>query len=96
MIVGTGPNAPRGDKRAGSSVSSARFFPFSCTGMKRVLLGLLLLTAALPAAAQETRIAAVVNDEVISVADLAARMRLIFASSNIEDTPQAQERKRAS
>jgi peptidyl-prolyl cis-trans isomerase SurA len=60
--------------------------------MKRVLLGLLLLAAAVPATAQETRIAAVVNDEVISVADLMARMRLIFASSNIEDTPQAEER----
>jgi peptidyl-prolyl cis-trans isomerase SurA len=60
--------------------------------MKRVLFGLLLLVAASPVIAQETRIAAVVNDEVISVADLTARMRLIFASSNIDDTPQNQAR----
>src|SRR5512140_2843033 len=62
--------------------------------MKRILLSLLivLLTLGTAAAAQETRIAAVVNDEVISVADLAARIRLVFASSNIPDTPDTRQR----
>src|SRR5476649_1479840 len=60
--------------------------------MKRLLIALALLAAAAPASAQETRIAAVVNDEVISVADLASRMRLVFASSNIPDTPEARQR----
>src|SRR5882757_4491087 len=62
--------------------------------MKRLLLALI---AVLPivgtaASAQETRIAAVVNDEVISVADLTARIRLVFASSNIPDTPETRQR----
>jgi peptidyl-prolyl cis-trans isomerase SurA len=64
--------------------------------MKRLLLALavvpLLLTTGVAARAQETRIAAVVNDEVISVADLAARIRLVFASSNIPDTPETRQR----
>lgn len=60
--------------------------------MKHILLALVLVMAALPAAAQETRIAAVVNDDVISLADLASRMRLVMASSNIQDTPENQQR----
>jgi peptidyl-prolyl cis-trans isomerase SurA len=64
--------------------------------MKRLLLALavvpVLLTTGVAARAQETRIAAVVNDEVISVADLAARIRLVFASSNIPDTPDTRQR----
>ena len=36
--------------------------------------------------------AAVVNDDVISIADVTARMRLVFASSNIEDTPESRQR----
>jgi peptidyl-prolyl cis-trans isomerase SurA len=51
-----------------------------------------LIAATVPALAQETRIAAVVNDDVISVADLSARLRLVIASSNIEDSPQTQQR----
>ncbi|HEX3498725.1 MAG TPA: peptidylprolyl isomerase [Stellaceae bacterium] len=60
----------------------------------RVALALILvlLTPGVAAQAQETRIAAVVNDEVISVADLAARIRLVFASSNIPDTPDTRQR----
>jgi peptidyl-prolyl cis-trans isomerase SurA len=50
------------------------------------------LTAGLAASAQETRIAAVVNDEVISVADVAARIRLVLISSNIPDTPDTRQR----
>src|SRR5260221_12311167 len=62
-----------------------------------LLLSLALLLAATlalagAASAQETRIAAVVNDDVISIADVTARMRLVFASSNIEDTPESRQR----
>jgi peptidyl-prolyl cis-trans isomerase SurA len=38
------------------------------------------------------RIAAVVNDEVISVFDLVSRMRLVMISSNIADTPETRKR----
>jgi peptidyl-prolyl cis-trans isomerase SurA len=41
---------------------------------------------------QEMRIAAVVNDDVISMADLAARMRFVLASSNIPDSPELRQR----
>jgi peptidyl-prolyl cis-trans isomerase SurA len=51
-----------------------------------------LMTFGVAAPAQETRIAAVVNDEIISVADLGARIRLVFASSNIPDTPDTRQR----
>ncbi len=40
----------------------------------------------------EIRIAAVVNDEVISVADLASRIRMVMLSTSIADTPQARQR----
>jgi peptidyl-prolyl cis-trans isomerase SurA len=42
--------------------------------------------------APEMRIAAVVNDEVISVFDLVSRMRLVMISSNIADTPEMRQR----
>ena len=38
------------------------------------------------------RIAAVVNDEVISVFDLVSRLRMVLLSSNIPDTPEARQR----
>ena len=38
------------------------------------------------------RIAAVVNDDVISVFDVASRMRLVMISSNIPDTPETRQR----
>jgi peptidyl-prolyl cis-trans isomerase SurA len=38
------------------------------------------------------RIAAVVNDQVISVFDLVSRMRMVMASSNIPDTPETRQR----
>jgi len=60
--------------------------------MNLILLALMMLALALPAAAQETRIAAVVNDDAISVADLAARMHLVIASSNLDDSPATQQR----
>lgn len=56
----------------------------------RLLCLLLLFTG--PAAAQETRIAAVVNDDIVSLADLNERVRLALVSSNIEDTPENRRR----
>jgi peptidyl-prolyl cis-trans isomerase SurA len=40
----------------------------------------------------EMRIAAVVNDEVISVFDLVSRIRMVMISSNIADTPENRKR----
>jgi peptidyl-prolyl cis-trans isomerase SurA len=40
----------------------------------------------------EMRIAAVVNDEVISVYDLVSRLRMVLMSSNIPDTPEARKK----
>lgn len=45
-----------------------------------------------PAGKSEMQIAAVVNDDVISVFDLVSRMRLIMLSSNIQDTPEMRQR----
>ncbi len=42
--------------------------------------------------ATETRIAAVVNDEVISVADLQSRLRMVMLSSNFPDSPETRQR----
>ena len=42
--------------------------------------------------APEMRIAAVVNDDIISIFDLVSRIRLIMISSNIADTPETRER----
>jgi len=42
--------------------------------------------------AGEMKIAAVVNDDVISVYDLATRMRMTMVSSNIPDTPETRQR----
>ena len=64
----------------------------------RAVLGAALLFAAVvgvliqsqsPARGQEImRIAAVVNDEVISIYDLAARVNIVVASSNLRDAPE--------
>jgi len=40
----------------------------------------------------QMRIAAVVNDEVISIFDLVSRLRMVLLSSNIPDTPEARQR----
>ncbi len=45
-----------------------------------------------PAGPPEMRIAAVVNDEVISVFDLISRIRMVMLSSNIPDTPETRQR----
>src|SRR5271165_1071014 len=42
--------------------------------------------------ATETRIAAVVNDEVISVADLQSRLRMVMLSSNFPDSQETRQR----
>jgi len=39
-----------------------------------------------------TRIAAVVNDEVISVADVQSRLRMVLLSSNLTDSPETRQR----
>ncbi len=50
------------------------------------------LIAATGAVAQGVRIAAVVNDQVISVGDFEARVGLVLASSNIPDQPEIRQR----
>ena len=45
-----------------------------------------------PAEVPEMQIAAVVNDEVISVFDLVSRMRMVMLSSNMPDTPDARKK----
>ena len=59
-------------------------------GMLRFLFLLVLIADS--AGAQETRIAAVVNEDVISVADLDQRLRFTVISAGIEDTPQTRQR----
>ncbi|MEO5337610.1 MAG: peptidylprolyl isomerase [Magnetospirillum sp. WYHS-4] len=54
---------------------------------------ILALVLSMPASAQESlRIAAIVNDEIISVYDLNARVRLIIGSSNLPDTQEVRTR----
>ncbi|MFL5267968.1 MAG: peptidylprolyl isomerase [Stellaceae bacterium] len=45
-----------------------------------------------PGPVSETRIAAVVNDEVISVADVRSRIRMVMLSSNLTDSPETRQR----
>lgn len=45
-----------------------------------------------PAPAFQTRIAAVVNDDVITLGDLMSRLRMVMVSSNLPDTPEMQKR----
>jgi peptidyl-prolyl cis-trans isomerase SurA len=52
----------------------------------------LLLLCATGAAAQETRIAALVNDDVVSLNDLTARVTLVMRSSGMQDNDQTRER----
>src|SRR5579864_3637741 len=55
-----------------------------------IILSLVLLAAG--AAAQETRIAAVVNDDVISIGDLEGRIQLVLLSSQLPDNAQVRQR----
>ena len=58
-----------------------------------VLFAAIAVAAPMPALSQsEQRIAAVVNDEVISARDLRQRIRLVLFSSGIEDTADARRR----
>ena len=52
----------------------------------------LFFVSAAASAQDVQRIAAVVNDEVISVFDLAQRIRMVLLSSNVEPTPEQQQR----
>ena len=45
-----------------------------------------------PGQAPDMRIAAVVNDEIISVFDLVSRVRMVMMSSNIPDTPETRQK----
>ncbi len=59
----------------------------------RVGVPMLIVLLSLGASAQDVqRIAAVVNDEVISVYDLIQRIRLVLLSSNVEPTAEQQRR----
>lgn len=64
--------------------------------MRRALICLLTFTTLVGAAPVQVRevqsIAAVVNDEVISVLDLEERLKLAIASSNLEDTAETRRR----
>ena len=58
--------------------------------MKYLIVFLCLLAA--PAAAQENRIAAVINDGIVTDADLAAQIKLVEISSNIPPSPDNAKR----
>ncbi|MGH7088812.1 MAG: SurA N-terminal domain-containing protein, partial [Stellaceae bacterium] len=59
----------------------------------RFVAALMLLTAfAGGAGAQESHIAAVVNNDIVTDQDVTARLRLVELSSNIPDTPETQKR----
>ena len=74
---------------------AARVFPafwWFVLPMRSILAFCLVFLLAGGAVAQETRIAAIVNDEVVSLNDLTNRMQLVMRSSGIEDTPQNRSR----
>ena len=57
------------------------------------LAALVLLVAIEPAAAQEQqRIAAVVNDEILSMRDLRSRLRMVIVSSRLPATDETAQR----
>ncbi len=61
--------------------------------MTRIAAALILiLVGTAVAAAQETRIAAVVNDDMISLGDLEARVKLVLLSSQLPDNDQVRQR----
>ncbi|HXE15942.1 MAG TPA: peptidylprolyl isomerase [Stellaceae bacterium] len=60
---------------------------------QRILIGLaILFLAAAPAVAQDVRIAAIVNDGVITTGDLEARMTLVLRSSGMQDSAETRQR----
>ncbi len=63
--------------------------------LARLALSVVMVVMALsmgPAWAQVDRIAAVVNDEVITIRDVEGRLRMAMALSNIPDSPEARRR----
>ncbi|HUB97292.1 MAG TPA: peptidylprolyl isomerase [Stellaceae bacterium] len=60
--------------------------------MKIVAFILLLVSAGVALAQEENRIAAVVNDDAITEADVAARIKLVEVASNLQDTPDNEKR----
>ena len=48
-----------------------------------------------PAHTQEFRIAAVVNDDVISMSDVDERMKLVLASTSLQNDPRAVQQRSA-
>lgn len=60
--------------------------------MKWIVAFLLVLVGALAASAQESRITAVVNSDIITLGDLNARLKLVMSSSNMPDTPENRQR----
>ena len=61
--------------------------------MKRIAAALFAIIVGIgAAAAQETRIAAVVNEDMISLGDLEARIRLVLLSSQLPDNDQVRQR----
>jgi peptidyl-prolyl cis-trans isomerase SurA len=57
-----------------------------------VLLVMALTAAEQPPARDVQSIAAVVNDDIISIFDLTARLKLVIFSSNLDDTPETRQR----
>jgi len=67
----------------------------SCGNIRMNFLFLCLVLVLVPVrlvAQEETRIAAVVNDSIVTDSDLAARIKLVEISSNLPDTPENRQR----
>lgn len=60
--------------------------------MKWLVALCLIIFCAAAAPAQESHIVAVVNSDIITNDDLAARLKLVLASSNLPDTPENEKR----
>ncbi len=65
------------------------------SAFRRFALAAALAAVALPAAAQEQRIVAVVNDEIISNFDMDSRIALSLTSTGAADTPEIRQSMRA-
>src|SRR5262245_25201337 len=66
---------------------------FLCVALLATVAGLMPAAPVAPAAAQESmRIAAVVNEDVISELDIYMRLRMAMLSAHLEDTPETRDR----
>lgn len=84
-------------RRPGRNFSHVRRAATGLVQRPRLAVGAFLLlalgTAAIPSTASEViRIAAIVNDEIISAFDLQNRVRLVAATSNLPDRPDVLQR----